>query len=34
MIDYPCWLLQRYEGADFTYIDQGDVPVARVPLFA
>ena len=34
MIDYPCWLLQRYEGADFTFIDQGDVPVARVPLFA
>lgn len=25
-ISYPAWLLQRYEGEDFTFIEQTDVP--------
>lgn len=33
-ISYPAWLLQRYEGDAFTFIDQGSVPVAHTPLFA
>lgn len=30
-ISYPAWLLQRYQGTDFTFIAQ---PIARTPLFA
>jgi hypothetical protein len=31
-ISYPAWLLQRYQGEAFTFIDQS--PTARVPLNA
>jgi hypothetical protein len=33
-ISYPAWLLQRYEGEGFEFIDQVKVPKARVPLLA
>ena len=32
MISYPAWLLQRYEGVDFAFIQQA--PVAHTPLFS
>ena len=34
MISYPAWLLQRYEGEEFTFIDQSNVPTARVGLLS
>jgi hypothetical protein len=34
MISYPAWLLQRYEGDEFTFIDQSTVPKARVALLS
>jgi len=33
-ITYPAWLLQRYEGDDFQFIDQHAVPKAHTPLLA
>jgi len=36
-ITYPAWLLQRYQGHDFTFIQQQLAttgPVAKVPLLA
>lgn len=33
MLDYPSWLLQRYQGDGFAFIDQGTVPRAHTPLF-
>ena len=33
-ISYPAWLLQRYEGADWSFIDQHTVPRAHTSLFA
>jgi hypothetical protein len=33
-ITYPAWLLQRYEGDEFTFIDQHKVPRAHTPLLA
>lgn len=33
-ISYPAWLLQRYEGDAFTFIDQSRVPRAHTPLLA
>jgi hypothetical protein len=36
-ITYPAWLLQRYEGSEWTFVDQAGVPtahVAKVPLLA
>src|ERR1039458_3832947 len=32
-ITYPAWLLQKYEGEDFTFISQETVPKAKVGLF-
>lgn len=32
MISYPAWLLQRYQGDEFTFIVQGSVPRAHTPL--
>jgi hypothetical protein len=33
-ISYPAWLLQRYEGEDYAFIDQSKVPKAKVALLA
>ena len=33
-ITYPAWLLQRYEGAEFSFIDQHSVPVAHTALMS
>jgi hypothetical protein len=33
MISYPAWLLQRYQGEDFTFIEQTP-PKAKVPLLS
>ena len=36
-ITYPAWLLQRYQGHDWTFVQQQLAttgPVAKVPLFA
>jgi hypothetical protein len=33
-ISYPAWLLQRYEGEGFAFIDQGGVPKAHTPLLS
>ena len=32
-ISYPAWLLQRYQGEDFTFIAQQSSPRAKTPLF-
>lgn len=34
MITYPAWLLQRYQGDEFTFITQHPAPRAHTPLFA
>lgn len=34
MITYPAWLLQRYQGDEFTFIEQHVAPRAHTPLFA
>lgn len=31
-ISYPAWLLQRYQGPEFAFIDQAGVHVAHTPL--
>ena len=33
-ITYPAWLLQRYQGDDFVFIDQHSVPKAHTSLLA
>lgn len=33
MISYPAWLLQKYEGEEFTFINQDSVPKAKIGLF-
>lgn len=33
MVSYPAWILQRYEGDGWTFIQQGSVPAARIGLF-
>lgn len=33
-ITYPAWLLQRYEGEEFSFIDQHEVPKAHTALLA
>jgi hypothetical protein len=33
-ISYPAWLLQRYEGEGFSFIDQHAVPKPHTALFA
>jgi hypothetical protein len=33
-ISYPAWLLQRYQGAQFAFIDQHTVTQPHTPLFA
>lgn len=32
-ISYPAWLLQRYQGDGFTFIEQHQAPRAHTPLF-
>ena len=34
MISYPAWLLQRYQGDEFTFIKQTTPPRAHTPLLA
>jgi hypothetical protein len=34
MITYPAWLLQRYQGDEFTFIEQHAAPRAHTPLLA
>jgi hypothetical protein len=33
-ITYPAWLLQRYQGDEFTFIEQHAAPRAHTPLLA
>jgi hypothetical protein len=33
-ITYPAWLLQRYQGNEFTFIEQHAKPRAHTPLFS
>ncbi len=33
-ITYPAWLLQRYQGAEFAFIEQHAAPRAHTPLLA
>lgn len=33
-ISYPAWLLQRYQGPEFTFIDQHTVAKPHTPLLA
>jgi hypothetical protein len=34
MITYPAWLLQRYQGDEFAFIEQHVAPEAHTPLLA